>query len=96
MPDSAPRVGDRVRVKPSVSKPVHGWGGVDHKSVGTITSTSGDSCKVKFPEHSNWSGRLSEIECVEGASGDRLTTGDAVVICSGASRAGWRGKIIKG
>ena len=95
MPDSAPRVGDRVRVKPSVSKPVHGWGGVDHKSVGTITSTSGDSCKVKFPEHSNWSGRLSEIECVEGASGDRLTTGDAVVICSGASRAGWRGKIIK-
>ena len=95
MSHSAPRVGDRVRVKRSGSEPACGWGRVDHNSIGTITSTDGNSCKVKFPEHSNWSGRLTEMECVEGAGGGRLTTGDAVVICSGASNAGQRGTIIK-
>ena len=95
MSHSAPRVGDRVRVKRSVSEPAHGWGGVDHNSVGTVTSTNGNSCEVKFPEHSDWSGRLTEMECVDLDSGGRLTTGDAVVICSGASRAGQRGTIIK-
>ena len=33
---------------------------------------------------------MERVDC----SGDRLTTGDAVVICSGASRAGQRGTII--
>ena len=95
MSHSAPRVGDRVRVKRSVSEPAHGWGGVDHNSVGTVTSTNGNSCEAKFPEHSDWSGRLTEMECVDLDSGGRLTTGDAVVICSGASKAGQRGTIIE-
>ena len=31
------RVGDRVRVKPSVETPKEGWGEVTHRSVGEVT-----------------------------------------------------------
>ena len=92
--ECVPRTGDRVRVKPSVSEPHYKWGSVKRSSVGTITSIDGDDCRVKFPENSSWKGKVSEMERVDG-SGGRLTTGDAVIICSGASNAGQRGTIIQ-
>lgn len=55
------KVGDRVRVKKSVKSPAHGWGSVSHSSVGTLTSVSGDSCEIDFPEQSGWDGKLSEM-----------------------------------
>ena len=88
------RTGDRVRVKPSVSEPHYKWGDVKRSSVGTIKSIDGGDCRVNFPENSSWMGKVSEMERVDCSSG-RLSTGDAVVICSGASRAGQRGTIIK-
>ena len=30
------KVGDRVRVKPSVTTPKYKWGSVDHKSIGVV------------------------------------------------------------
>lgn len=32
------KVGDRVRVKPSVATPKYKWGSVTHRSVGVVTS----------------------------------------------------------
>ena len=31
------KVGDKVRVKPSVKKPTYKWGSVTHASIGTVT-----------------------------------------------------------
>lgn len=31
------KVGDKVRVKPSVTMPTYKWGSVTHRSVGTVT-----------------------------------------------------------
>ena len=55
------RVGDRVRVKPSVTKPRYGWGSVSHESIGIITSINGRDCYVDFLEQSGWTGQLKEM-----------------------------------
>lgn len=36
------KVGDRVRVKPSVTNPICGWGKVTHQSVGVVKSKAFD------------------------------------------------------
>ena len=65
------RVGDRVRVKRSVSEPRYGWGEVKHEHVGTVTSVESDGdCKIKFRVHSSWNGVLSELEKVTGDDDD--------------------------
>ena len=56
------RVGDRVRVKASVTSPAHGWGSVRAGDVGTVASISGTKITVDFPRQSGWSGKLAEME----------------------------------
>ncbi|XP_066141939.1 E3 ubiquitin-protein ligase HERC2 isoform X1 [Euwallacea fornicatus] len=67
MPPPAPiKVGDRVRVKPSVTTPRYKWGYVTHDSLGTVTSISAirRDVTVDFPKQQNWTGLLSEMELV--------------------------------
>jgi E3 ubiquitin-protein ligase HERC2 len=44
-------VGDRVRVKSSVTTPKYKWGSVNHNSIGVVTSISanGRDVTVDFP-----------------------------------------------
>ncbi|XP_059354670.1 E3 ubiquitin-protein ligase TRIM65-like isoform X2 [Carassius carassius] len=60
------KVGDKVRVKPSVTTPKHNWGReVTHKSVGVVKDIkSDDSVVVDFPGHASWKGILTEMEQV--------------------------------
>ncbi|XP_051954723.1 tripartite motif-containing protein 75 [Xyrauchen texanus] len=60
------KVGDRVRVKPSVNTPKYEWGKIiTHKSVGLVKDIKGDeSLVVEFLGHRNWRGILSEMELV--------------------------------
>ena len=63
---SSIKVGDRVRVKPTITTPQYKWGSVTHTSVGLVTSISpnGRDLTVDFPMHSNWAGLTSEMEVV--------------------------------
>ena len=80
------------------------WGSQDGGGAGTVIT----GCKEEGWIRVRWGdGRANNYRCgAEGAhdltlvsggcsSGGRLTTGDAVVICSGASKAGQRGTIIE-
>ncbi|XP_060772261.1 probable E3 ubiquitin-protein ligase MID2 isoform X2 [Neoarius graeffei] len=58
------KVGDRVRVKPSVNSPRHGWGGVTHECVGVVKSLDGETIAVDFPKQPRWRGVISEMEIV--------------------------------
>ena len=55
-------VGDRVRVKSSLSEPSTRWGAVKAGSVGVVVSVNGTKCKVDFPEQTDWSGVIDEME----------------------------------
>ena len=57
------RVGDRVRVRPSVTTPKYKWGSVTHRSVGTVFAIESNRCDatVNFPEQTRWSGLLYEM-----------------------------------
>ena len=69
------RVGERVRVKRSLGQPRYNWSPVSHSSVGTITSIDSDGgCEVRFPEHSSWQGRISEIERAQTATSTDIAT----------------------
>ena len=61
------RVGDRVRVRPSVTTPKYKWGSVTHRSVGTVIAIASNRCDVtvNFPEQTRWTGLLSEMERVD-------------------------------
>ncbi|KAF4099525.1 uncharacterized protein ftr97 isoform X8 [Onychostoma macrolepis] len=65
--DSNIKIGDKVRVKPSVVTPTHKWGAVTHKSIGVVKKIQGDSLTVDFPEQKNWTGIVSEMEIVASA-----------------------------
>ncbi|XP_059157195.1 E3 ubiquitin-protein ligase HERC2-like isoform X2 [Physella acuta] len=60
------KVGDKVRVKASVSKPTYKWGSVTHASVGTVTAITANNrdMTVDFPQQSHWTGVISEMELV--------------------------------
>nr|XP_055043072.1 E3 ubiquitin/ISG15 ligase TRIM25-like [Misgurnus anguillicaudatus] len=58
------KTGSRVRVKASVESPEYGWGDVTKNSVGIVKAMDGDELTVDFPEHSGWTGMLSEMELV--------------------------------
>ncbi|XP_039549152.1 tripartite motif-containing protein 5-like isoform X2 [Pimephales promelas] len=64
------KIGDKVRVKPSVVTPTHKWGAVTHKSIGVVKKIQGESLTVDFPEQKNWTGLVSEMEIVAGADSD--------------------------
>ncbi|XP_017538314.2 uncharacterized protein LOC108411325 isoform X1 [Pygocentrus nattereri] len=74
------RVGDRVRVKDSVSTPKNGWGRASHKSVGVVTAINGKSIAVDFPEHQSWNGIVSEMELAPSADSEycKFKPGDRV------------------
>ncbi|CAG2248479.1 HERC2 [Mytilus edulis] len=63
-PSTTIKVGDRVRVKPSVEKPKHGWGNESHQSIGIVTSIQGQDLSLNFPENIGWKGTLTEMELV--------------------------------
>ncbi|ROI33829.1 E3 ubiquitin/ISG15 ligase TRIM25 [Anabarilius grahami] len=56
--------GVRVRVKPTISTPAHGWGSVTKHSIGVVIAIDGTKVSVNFPEQSNWTGTVSEMEAV--------------------------------
>uniref|UniRef100_A0A671NF66 Tripartite motif-containing protein 65-like n=1 Tax=Sinocyclocheilus anshuiensis TaxID=1608454 RepID=A0A671NF66_9TELE len=68
--DSNIKIGDKVRVKPSVVSPTHKWGAVTHKSIGVVKKIQGDSLTVDFPEQKNWTGIVSEMEIVASADSE--------------------------
>ncbi|MCI4375021.1 hypothetical protein PGIGA_G00104220 [Pangasianodon gigas] len=68
-PQSSPshiKIGDKVRVKQSVTTPKYKWGSVTHRSVGAVKafSANGKDVIVDFPQQSHWTGLLSEMELV--------------------------------
>ncbi|KAG9492304.1 hypothetical protein GDO78_000687 [Eleutherodactylus coqui] len=60
------KIGDKVRVKASVTTPKYKWGSVTHRSVGVVKafSANGKDVIVDFPQQSHWTGLLSEMELV--------------------------------
>ncbi|KAF4799999.1 E3 ubiquitin-protein ligase HERC2 [Turdus rufiventris] len=60
------KIGDKVRVKSSVTTPKYKWGSVTHRSVGIVKafSANGKDVIVDFPQQSHWTGLLSEMELV--------------------------------
>ena len=60
------KVGDKVRVRPTVATPKYKWGHVTHQSIGTVTAigTNGPDVTVDFAEQAHWTGLLSEMELV--------------------------------
>lgn len=65
-PPPSIKIGDKVKVKASVSFPRYKWGSVNHNSIGIVTSIGSNSkdLKVDFPQHSNWTGLISEMEVI--------------------------------
>ncbi|XP_011304625.1 E3 ubiquitin-protein ligase HERC2 [Fopius arisanus] len=65
-PPAALKVGDKVRVKTSVTVPKYKWGSVNHSSVGVLTAiiNNGKDVSVDFPQQSNWTGCMMEMERV--------------------------------
>ncbi|KAK2509156.1 hypothetical protein MC885_004362 [Smutsia gigantea] len=62
-PPSSPshiKIGDKVRVKASVTTPKYKWGSVTHQTF----SANGKDVIVDFPQQSHWTGLLSEMELV--------------------------------
>ncbi|XP_015606913.1 E3 ubiquitin-protein ligase HERC2 isoform X2 [Cephus cinctus] len=60
------KVGDKVRVKPSVSVPKYKWGSVNHHSIGVVTAiiNNGKDICVDFPQQRSWTGCTAEMERV--------------------------------
>ncbi|XP_077977425.1 E3 ubiquitin-protein ligase TRIM56-like [Glandiceps talaboti] len=59
------KVGDRVRVRQSVTKPKYNWGSVTHQSIGTVTVVNGADIRVAFPTVKfDWLGKIMEMELV--------------------------------
>ncbi|XP_021378315.1 E3 ubiquitin-protein ligase HERC2-like isoform X2 [Mizuhopecten yessoensis] len=60
------KVGDKVRVKPSVTMPTYKWGSVTHHSIGTVTAINpnGRDLTVDFPQQAHWTGIIDEMEIV--------------------------------
>ncbi|KTG37656.1 hypothetical protein cypCar_00043679, partial [Cyprinus carpio] len=72
------KIGDKVRVKPSVVTPTHKWGAVTHKSIGVVKKIQGESLTVDFPEQKNWTGIVSEMEIVA-STGLDIKSEDVIV-----------------
>ncbi|XP_066533890.1 uncharacterized protein [Hoplias malabaricus] len=85
------RIGDRVRVKASVTSPKHGWGDASHKSVGVVTALSGESMRVDYPEHKSWMAAVSEMELAPSTDSENFRIGDRVRVKASVSspKYGW-------
>ncbi|XP_017887257.1 E3 ubiquitin-protein ligase HERC2 [Ceratina calcarata] len=60
------KIGDKVRVKASITVPKYKWGSVNHQSVGVVTGiiNNGKDVSVDFPQQSGWTGCAIEMERV--------------------------------
>ncbi|KAK3100706.1 hypothetical protein FSP39_024049, partial [Pinctada imbricata] len=60
------KVGDKVRVKSTVTMPTYKWGSVTHRSTGTVTAinANGRDLVVDFPQQAHWTGVIDEMETV--------------------------------
>ncbi|XP_066533930.1 uncharacterized protein [Hoplias malabaricus] len=85
------RIGDRVRVKASVTSPKHGWGDASHKSVGVVTALNGESMRVDYPEHKSWMAAVSEMELAPSTDSENFRIGDRVRVKASVSspKYGW-------
>ncbi|KAL7871657.1 hypothetical protein SRHO_G00066400 [Serrasalmus rhombeus] len=79
------RIGDRVRVKPSVNTPKYEWGHASHKSVGVVKAINGESMTVDFPEHESWKAAVSEMELAPSADLEIFRVGDRVRVKASVS-----------
>ncbi|KAL6486448.1 hypothetical protein MHYP_G00058400 [Metynnis hypsauchen] len=68
------KVGDRVRVKASVTTPKYKWGSASHSSV----EVGDESMMVDFPEHKSWKAAISEMELAPSA--DSALDGESLTI----------------
>ncbi|KAK7486952.1 hypothetical protein BaRGS_00021768, partial [Batillaria attramentaria] len=75
------KVGDKVRVKQSVTTPTYKWGSVTHGSIGTVTAINpnGRDVTVDFPQQAHWTGVIEEMELVP--STHPHVTCDACAMC---------------
>ncbi|MFS0841215.1 hypothetical protein [Paenibacillus sp. 1P03SA] len=56
------KVGDYVKLQISEGKrPRNGWAGVSNGDVGKVLAVSGDDLRIKFENHPNWGGVISEV-----------------------------------
>lgn len=60
------KIGDKVRVKASVTVPKYKWGSVNHQSIGIVTGiiNNGKDVAIDFPQQNNWTGCAIEMERV--------------------------------
>ena len=64
------KVGDRVRVKPSVTRPTYSWGEINSFSVGIVKEVKDDDdIIVDFPEQKEWTGIIYQMEHAKGLMG---------------------------
>lgn len=63
---TALKIGDKVRVKPSVTEPKYMWGYIDHNCVGVVTGihNGGKDVSIDFPQQNSWAGCAAEMERV--------------------------------
>lgn len=88
-------IGDRVRLKASVTKPRYGWGSVSRGDIGTVASLAppeNDKCTVDFDRQAGWSAQVSQLEPAEMAfsavyKGNGVTLSADHLLVSGAR--GW-------
>lgn len=59
------KTGDQIKIKPSVTEPINGWGDVTHDSVGIVKGVNNGTVTVDFPQFIGWEGLLSEIMVIE-------------------------------
>ncbi|XP_016372141.1 E3 ubiquitin/ISG15 ligase TRIM25-like isoform X5 [Sinocyclocheilus rhinocerous] len=93
--ESVIKIGDQVRVKPSVVTPTHKWGAVTHKSIGVVKNIQDESLIVDFPEHKKWTGLVSEMELVTIGDLVDIKVGDRVRVKSSITtpKHNWGGHV---
>ena len=73
--DPGIKVGDLVRVRPSVIEPTHGFGSrVNHSSIGIVRSVNPPDLSIDFPNHKDWAGVMNEMEVVRITTSTTTTT----------------------
>ncbi|KAL0220351.1 hypothetical protein RCL1_000205 [Eukaryota sp. TZLM3-RCL] len=60
------RIGDLVRVKPSVTEPKYKFGNVTHSDVGVVRKVDGNFLRIDYDQHKNWAGFAPDLELADG------------------------------
>lgn len=78
------KLGDKVRVKSSVSDPEHAWGDVSPGEVGIVRQVGYSSLVVDFPSQRSWNAVAAEMEVVS----DRRKSPEKVLAYGVITKAG--------